>query len=103
MDENAVDVRGQRRMDRLIGDVRKATVTQITSRYNQGLQNIISKPTTCGALKQTGYRGPQWVPLLSAKNRKPRLPLAHAHQKWTHLISLDFSSNAQMVGSEFGI
>jgi len=36
-----VDVRGQRRMDRLVRDDRKATVSQITSRYNQGMQNTI--------------------------------------------------------------
>ncbi len=41
-----VDVRGQRRMDRLVRDDRKATVTQITTRYNQGMQNIISERTT---------------------------------------------------------
>ncbi len=34
-----VDVRGQRRMDRLVRDDRKATVTQIITRYNQDLQN----------------------------------------------------------------
>ncbi len=34
-----VDVRGQRRMDRLVRDDRNATVTQITTRYNQGMQN----------------------------------------------------------------
>ncbi len=34
-----VDVRGQRRMGRLVRDDRKATVTQITIRYNQGMQN----------------------------------------------------------------
>ncbi len=34
-----VDVRGQRRMDRLVRDDRKLTVTQITTRYNQDLQN----------------------------------------------------------------
>ncbi len=34
-----VDVRGQRRMDRLVRDDRKTTVTQITTRYNQDLQN----------------------------------------------------------------
>ncbi len=38
-----VGVRGQRRMGRLVGDYRKATVTQIT---NQGMQNNISEPTT---------------------------------------------------------
>ncbi len=48
-----VDVRGQRRMDRLVRDDRKATVTQITSRYNQGLQNTISERTTRRTLQQT--------------------------------------------------
>ncbi len=38
-----VDVRGQRRMSRLVRDDRKATVTQITTCYNQGMQNTISK------------------------------------------------------------
>ncbi len=32
-----VDVRGQRRMGRLVRDDRKATVTQITTRYYQGI------------------------------------------------------------------
>ncbi len=41
-----VDVRGQRRMGRLVRDDRKATVTQITTRYNQGMQNTISEHTT---------------------------------------------------------
>ncbi len=33
-------------MGRLVRDDRKATVTQITTRYNQGLQNTISEHTT---------------------------------------------------------
>ncbi len=41
-----VDVRGQRRMVRLVREDRKATVTQITTRYNQGMQNTISECTT---------------------------------------------------------
>ncbi len=41
-----LDVRGQRRMNRLVRDDRKATVTQITTRYNQGMHNIISEHTT---------------------------------------------------------
>ncbi len=42
-----VNVRaGQRRMGRLVRDDRKATVTQITNRYNQGMQNTISERTT---------------------------------------------------------
>ncbi len=80
-----VDVRGQRRMGRLVRDVRKATVTQITTRYNQGMQNTISERTTCRTLKQMGYssRRPHQVLLLSAKNRKRRLQFTQAHQNWT--------------------
>ncbi len=49
-----VDVRGQRRMGRLVRDDRKATVTQITTRYNQGMKNTISEHTTHRTLKQMG-------------------------------------------------
>ncbi len=70
-----VDVRGQRRIDRLVRDDRKSSVTQITTRYNQSMQNTISERTTHRTLKQMGYssRRPHRVPLLSAKNRKRRL------------------------------
>ncbi len=78
-----VDVRGQRRMDRLVRDDRK--VTQIITRYNQGMQNTISEHTTCWTLKQMGYSSwrPHRVPLLSAKNRKQRLQFTQTHQNWT--------------------
>ncbi len=80
-----VDVRGQRRMGRLVRDDRKTTVTQITTRYNQGMHNTISERTTHRTLKQMGYssRTPHRVPLLSAKNRKRRLQFAQVHQNWT--------------------
>ncbi len=72
-------------MGRLVGDDRKATVTQITTRYNQGMQNTISERTTYRTQKQMGYssRRPHRVPLLSAKNRKQRRQFAKAHQNWT--------------------
>ncbi len=75
----------QRRMGRLVRDDRKTTVTQITTRYNQNVQNTISECTTRQTLKQMDYnsRRPQRVPLLSAKNRKRMLQFAQAHQKWT--------------------
>ncbi len=38
-----VDVRGQRRMGRLVRNDRKATVTQIITSHNQGMQNNISE------------------------------------------------------------
>ncbi len=60
-----VDVRGLRRMGRLVRDDIKATVTQINTRYNQGMQNTISERTTHRTLKQMGYssRRPHRVPL----------------------------------------
>ena len=72
-------------MGRVVRDDRKATVTQITTLHNQGMQNTISERTTCRTLKQMGYssRRLHWVPLLSAKNRKLRLQFAQAHQNWT--------------------
>ncbi len=75
----------QRRMGRLVRDNRKATVTQITTRYNQDMQNTISERTTRRSLKQMSYssRRPHRVPLLSAKNRKRRLQFTQVHQNWT--------------------
>ncbi len=80
-----VDVRGQRRMGRLVRDDRMASVTQITTRYNQVMQNTISEHTTHRTLKQMDYssRRPHRVPLLSAKNRKRRLQFTQDHQNWT--------------------
>ncbi len=108
-----VDVRGQRRMDRLVRDDRKATITQITTRYNQGLQNTISEHTTRLTLKQMGSssRRPHRVSLLSDKYRTQRIQFTPARQNWTIedwknvacLMSLDFCCDIQMVGSEFGV
>ncbi len=72
-------------MGRLIRDDRKITVTKITTRYNQGMQNTISERTTRRTLKQMDYssRRPHRVPLLSAKNRKRRIQFAQAHKNWT--------------------
>uniref|UniRef100_A0A9J8APT3 Transposase Tc1-like domain-containing protein n=1 Tax=Cyprinus carpio carpio TaxID=630221 RepID=A0A9J8APT3_CYPCA len=72
-------------MGRLVRDDSKATVTQITTRYNQGMQNTISECTTRQTLKQMGYssRRPHRVPLLSAKSRKRRLQFVQAHQNGT--------------------
>ncbi len=72
-------------MGRLVRDDRKATVTQLTPRYHQGMKNTISERTTRRTLKQMGYssRRPHRVPLPSAKNRKRRLQFTQAHQNWT--------------------
>ncbi len=43
----------QRRMDRRVRDDRKATITQINTHCNQGLQNTISERTTRAVVKST--------------------------------------------------
>ncbi len=80
-----VDVRGQRRMDRLVRDDRKTTVTQTTTRYNQGLQNTISEHTTRRTLKQmdSSSRRPHRVPLRSDKNRTRRIQFTQTQQNRT--------------------
>ncbi len=102
-----VDVRGQRRMGRLVRDDRKTTVTQITTRYNQDLQNTISEHTTHQTLKQMGSssRRPHRVPLRSDKNRTRRIQFTQTHQNWTNVAWSDeswFLLHSD-VGSEFGV
>ncbi len=116
VDENALlmsEVRGQRRMGRLVRDDRKATVTQIITRYNQGMQNTISECTTRRTLKQMGSssRRPHQVPLLSAKNWKQRLQFTQTHQNWTieDWKNVTWSDESRFlllhsdVGSEFSV
>ncbi len=93
---------GQRRMARLVRSYRKVTVTQITTRYNQGMQNTISEHTTHRTLKQMGSssRRPHRVPLLSAKNRKRRIQFTQDHQDWT---IEDWKNVAWSDESEFGV
>ncbi len=114
VEENALlisEVRGE--WGRLFRDDRKTTVTQITTRYNQDLQNTISEHTTRRTLKQMSYssRRPHRVLLLSDKNRKRRIQFTQAHQNWTiedwkNIIWSDesrFLLRHSDVGSEFDI
>ncbi len=75
-------------------------VTQITTRYNKGMQNTISECTTHRTLKQMGYsrRRAHQVLLLSVKNRKRRRQFAQAHQNWT---IKDWKNVAWSVESRF--
>ncbi len=103
----------QRRMDRLVRDDRKASVTQITIRYNQRMQNTISEHTTPRTLKQMGSssRRPHRVPLRSDKNRTRRILFTQTHQNWTiedckNVVWSDeswFLLRHSDVGSEFGV
>ncbi len=108
-----VDVRGQRRMGRLVRDDRKATVTQITTPYNQGVQNTISEHTTRRTLKQMCYSSRRPHRVRSYKLRTGNGGYnSHRLTKIGHynignmlpgLMSLDFCFDIQMVGSEFGV
>ncbi len=103
----------QRRLGRLVRDDRKATVTQITTRYNQGMQNTISEHTTRRTLKQmdSSSRRPHRVPLLSAENRTRRIQFTQTHQNWTieDWKNVAWSDESRFllrhsdVGSEFGV
>ncbi len=75
----AAEVRGE------WADWLEMMVTQITTRYNQGMQNTISEHTTHRTLKQmdSSSRRPHRVPLLSAKNRTRRIQFTQDHQNWT--------------------
>ncbi len=87
-------------MDRLVRDDRKTTVTQITTRYNQGMQNTISEHTTHRTLKQMGSssRRSHRVPLRSDKNRTRRIQFT---QTWSD--ESGFLLQHSDVGSEFGV
>ena len=100
-------------MARLVPADRKATVTQISTRYNRALQKSISEHTTRPTLRRMGYssRRAHRVPLLSAKNRKLRLQFTQTHQNWTiedwrnvaALMSLHFCCHNGIVWSEVGV
>ncbi len=93
--------------------IRKATVTQITTSYNQGMQNIISEHTTRRTLKQmcSSSRRPHRVPLMSAKNSTRRIQFTQTHQNqtiedWKNIAWSDesrFLLQHSDVGSEFGV
>ncbi len=103
----------QRSKGRLVRDDRKTTVTQITTRYNQDLQNTISEHTIHQTLKQmdSSSRRPHRVPLRSDKNSTRRIQFTPDHQNRTiedwktlpGLMSLDFCCDIQMIESEFGV
>lgn len=63
---------------------RKATVTQITTRTNPGLQNTISEHKTSNfiAERRRQQKTTPSASFLSADNRKLRLQFAHAQQNW---------------------
>jgi len=50
-----VDARGQRRMGQLIQADRRAILTEITTRYNRGMQQSICEATTHTTLRQMVY------------------------------------------------
>jgi len=72
-------------MGRLIQADKRATLTEITTRYNRGMQQSICEATTHTTLRRMGYnsRRPHRVSLMSSTNRKKRLQFARAHYNWT--------------------
>ncbi len=98
--------------EQTVRDDRKTTVTQITTRYNQDLQNTISERITRRTLKQMGSssRRPHRVPLLSDKNSTRRIQFTQTHQNWTteDWKNVAWSDESRFllhsdVGSEFGV
>ncbi len=80
-----VDVRGQRRMGRLVRDDRKASIVQITTRYNQGNAEYHLWTHNASNPEANGLQQQKTTPvsLLSAKNRTRRLQFA---QNISHLL-----------------
>ncbi|NP_001129452.1 uncharacterized protein isoform X1 [Danio rerio] len=60
--KSLVDDHGQKRMSRLIKADRKATVTELTARYNEETKRSISERTARRALKQMGYSKQKTTP-----------------------------------------
>ena len=79
--------------DRLVRDDRKATVTQITIRYNQVMQNTISERTTHRTLKQMGYssRRPHQVFMFIAKKNIKK------YKNWVQFLLCSPTSSASML------
>jgi len=94
---------------RLIQADRRATLTEITTRYNRGMQQSICEATTSTTLRQMGYNSkrPHRLPLISSTNRKKRLQFGRAHQNWTvedwKNVAWSDESPFLLVESAFGI
>ncbi len=84
-------------MGRLVRDDRKATVTQIATRYNQGMLNTISERTTRRTMKQMGHssRRPHRVPLCQLRTGNGGYNLHRLTKKLPGLMSLDICCNIQ--------
>lgn len=53
--KSLVDDSGQKRMDKLVQSDSKATLAELTARYNEGLSKAISERTIRRTLKRLGY------------------------------------------------
>ncbi len=104
-----VDVRGQRRMGRLVRDDRKATITQITTRYNQDMQNTIfwmhntSNPEADGLQQQNTTPGAAPVREQETEARVTKIGQKKIGKTLHGQMSLDFCCDIQMVGSEYAV
>ncbi len=107
-----VDVRDQRRMGRLVRDNRKATVTQITTRYNRGIQNTSLntqhiEPWSGWATAEEDHTGCRSCQLRTGNRIYHSHRITNEQQKigktLSGLMSLDFCCQIKTVGSEFGV
>lgn len=77
--DSITDERGQRRLARLVGADREATLTQMTTLYSCGEQKNNSECTTCPNLRWMDYNSRPCQP----KTENLWLRWAHTHQNWT--------------------
>uniref|UniRef100_A0A9J7X6Q2 Tc3 transposase DNA binding domain-containing protein n=1 Tax=Cyprinus carpio carpio TaxID=630221 RepID=A0A9J7X6Q2_CYPCA len=80
-----VDIRGQRRMGRLVRDDRNATVTQITTRYNQEHESM--GPSCLVSMVQAGSVGVMVWGIFSWHTLGPLVPIEH-HLNTTAYLSI---------------
>ncbi len=108
-----VDVRGQRRMGRLVRDDRKTTVTQITTRYNHGMQNTSLNTQHIESWSRWTTAAEDHTGCLSCQLRTgngdynshkfTKIGQQKIGKTLPGLMSLDFCCDIQMVVSVFGI
>ncbi len=95
-------------MGRLVRDDRKATVTQITTRYNQGMQNTSLnaqhiEPWSRWATAAEDHTGCRSCQLRTGNGGYNPHRLTKIGKTLPVLMSLDLCCNVQMVGWEFGV
>ena len=83
--QRLIDVRGQRRLSRLVRTDRRSTVTQVTENFNGGHGRNVSQFTVHRTLLRMGLRShrPVRVPMMTPVHRRKRLQWACERRNWT--------------------